>query len=44
MDRRNILIVEDEEYSMNMLEKLILETVPYVNCYKAYNLEQAYIG
>lgn len=43
MDRRNILIVEDEEYSMNMLEKLILETVPYVNCYKAYNLEQAYM-
>ncbi len=43
MDRRNILIVEDEEYSMNMLEKLILETVPYVKCYKAHNLQQAYM-
>ena len=43
MDRRNILIVEDEVHSMDMLEKLILETVPYVNCYKAYNLEQAYM-
>ena len=43
MDRRNILIVEDEAYSMDMLEKLILETVPSAKCYKAYNLEQAYM-
>jgi len=43
MERKNVLIVEDEEYSINMLKKLIVETAPYVKCYKASSLEQAYM-
>lgn len=43
MDRKNILIVEDDEYSMKMLEKIIIEVDMNVKCYKADNLNQAYV-
>lgn len=43
MYTKNVLIVEDEEYSMNMLEKLINETTPFVKCFRASTIEQAYM-
>ncbi len=42
MDRRNILIVEDDIDSMQMLEKLVKEIDCTINCFEAKNKLEAY--
>lgn len=43
MDTKNVLILEDEIDCMDMLERLINETVSSVTCYKAKSLQEAYV-
>ena len=42
MDKKSILIVEDDKHSMKMLEKLIDELDVSTICHKASSVKQAY--